>query len=244
MGILTQLRVMTYNVHRCIGTDGKDSIAAITRVCRDAAPDLIALQELDAPETDEDEGAHHARDLAKAMGMSLLFCRTFRRNVGYYGHALLSRYPLTLQKVTTFPAPTPEAEPRGAIWARATLPSGTLDVISTHLGVHRRERMMQSKELLGPGWLGSSDLAMPVIVCGDLNNPGTSADATAALLSHLSDYGEYVLHPASGRTFPSPLPGRLLDFVFLPSACNVAHCEIVRCFLSDHRPVVVDFALP
>jgi len=81
-------------------------------------------------------------------------------------------------------------------------------------------------------------------VCGDLNNPGTKADATAALLSHLSDYGEYVLHPATGRTFPSPWPGRLLDFVFLPGTCHVAHCEIVRSFLSDHRPVLVDFNIP
>ncbi len=89
---------MTYNVHRCIGPGGRESISEITSVCKDACADVIALQELDAPETDAHEGAHHARDLAALqLGMHLLFCRTFRRGVGYYGHALLSRQPLQLK---------------------------------------------------------------------------------------------------------------------------------------------------
>jgi endonuclease/exonuclease/phosphatase family metal-dependent hydrolase len=93
---------MTYNVHRCVGRGGYDSTGDITAVIADAQPDLVALQELDAPETDEDEGAHHARDIARGLGMTLLFCRTFRRGVGFYGHALLSRTPLELMRVTTF----------------------------------------------------------------------------------------------------------------------------------------------
>jgi endonuclease/exonuclease/phosphatase (EEP) superfamily protein YafD len=34
-----------------------------------------------------------------------------------------------------------------------------------------------------------------------------------------------------------------LDFIFLPSACAGARCEVVRTVLSDHRPVVVDFEI-
>ena len=124
---------MTYNVHRCIGRGGRDSTAEVTQVCADAEPDLIALQELDAPETDDAEGAHHARDLANALGMTLLFCRTFRRGVGFYGHALLSRAPLELVRVTTFPAFVAKgiSEPRGAIWARTRFARHSLDVVST-----------------------------------------------------------------------------------------------------------------
>ena len=82
---------------------------------------------------------------------------------------------------------------------------------------------------------------MPPIICGDFNNPGTGNDATASLLSHLSDYSDYVLQPVGGRTFPSPLPSRALDFVFLPAGCAVVRCEVVRTMLSDHRPVLVEF---
>jgi endonuclease/exonuclease/phosphatase family metal-dependent hydrolase len=86
--------------------------------------------------------------------------------------------------------------------------------------------------------------ALSPIVCGDLNNTHHASDATATLLSHLHDYGDYSLHPTEGRTFPSPLPGRLLDFVFLPSDARQPASHIVRSFLSDHRPVVVDFDVP
>ena len=44
-------------------------------------------------------------------------------------------------------------------------------------------------------------------------------------------------------TFPSPLPRRALDFIFLPAGCVNVKCEVVRSILSDHRPVVVDFEL-
>ena len=49
------------------------------------------------------------------------------------------------------------------------------------------------------------------------------------------------LLPVEGHTFPSPLPSRALDFVFVPQGCRVTHSSVVRSFLSDHRPVVVDF---
>ena len=242
---MTQLRVMTYNVHRCVGTDGKDSIASITRVCRDAAPDLIALQELDAPETDEDEGEHHARDLAKALGMTLLFCRTFRRNVGYYGHALLSRYPLTLQRVETFASPEPgdpRSEPRGAIWARATLPTGTLDIISTHLGVRRHERSFQSKELLGPGWLGSPDLTVPAIVCGDLNAIPRAA-TYRRIAGRLHD-AQRMLGRRTKPTWPSRFPLVRIDHVFVSDGVRVHGASVpwnrTSRKASDHLPLVVD----
>src|SRR5690606_25634562 len=41
------LRVMTYNVHSCIGMDGKLDPERIARVIARARPDVVALQELD-----------------------------------------------------------------------------------------------------------------------------------------------------------------------------------------------------
>jgi endonuclease/exonuclease/phosphatase family metal-dependent hydrolase len=123
-----------------------------------------------------------------------------------------------------------------------------LPLVNLHLHFSSRvQRLKQLERLLA--WLRDKhrlharEWAMPPIVCGDFNNSGTRDDATAALLSHLSDYGDYTLHPVNGATFPSPLPRRALDFIFLPSSCAGARCEVVRSLLSDHRPVVVDFEL-
>ena len=64
---------MTYNVHRCVGRGGYDSIDDIAVVCAETRPDLIALQELDAPETDDAEGqAHHLLMDVDLRGVGLL----------------------------------------------------------------------------------------------------------------------------------------------------------------------------
>jgi len=245
---VSRFRVMTYNVHRCVGPGGQDSNAEVTRVCRDARADVIALQELDAPETDEDEGAHHARDLASHLGMQLLFCRTFRRGVGFYGHALLSRHPLELQKVTTFASPHAHAEPRGAIWARATLASGsTVDVISTHLGVHRDERGMQSRELAGEDWLGSAELQQrPHLLCGDLNAV-PHAMTYRRFAGKLRDAQRTLPGHRPRATYPSRLPVLRLDHVFVSDDLVVRAVTVPwnACSrrASDHLPLIIDLEL-
>jgi len=40
-------RIMTYNIHSCIGMDGKISPERISRVIAQCSPDVVALQELD-----------------------------------------------------------------------------------------------------------------------------------------------------------------------------------------------------
>jgi endonuclease/exonuclease/phosphatase (EEP) superfamily protein YafD len=39
------------------------------------------------------------------------------------------------------------------------------------------------------------------------------------------------------------LPARLLDFVFLPPRAREVTSEVVRAYVSDHRPVMVEFSL-
>ena len=238
---------MTYNVHRCLGPGGKDSISEITSVCKDAGADVIALQELDAPETDEHEGAHHARDLASQLGMELLFCRTFRRGVGYYGHALLSRHTLELKKVTTFASPHADAEPRGAIWARTALgPGETLDIISTHLGVHRNERGMQSQELVGERWLGNEQLMKPHLLCGDLNAV-PNAMTYRRFASKLRDAQRCLKGHRPRATFPSRLPLLRLDHVFVSDDLEVRAVNVPwngrSRRASDHLPLIIDLEL-
>ena len=242
-----RFRVMTYNVHGCVGPGGQDSNAEVTRVCKDARADVIALQELDAPETEEAEGAHHARDLASQLGMKLLFCRTFRRGVGFYGHALMSRHPLQLVKVTTFASPHQNAEPRGAIWARTNLASGwSVDIISTHLGVHRDERGMQSRELAGPEWLGSSELQKAHLLCGDLNAV-PHATTYRRFAATLRDAQRGIRGHRPRATFPSRLPVLRLDHVFVSDQLVVRAAHVpwngVSRRASDHLPLIIDLEL-
>ena len=42
-----KLRLMTYNVHRCVGVDRDLNVERVAAVIADARPDIVALQELD-----------------------------------------------------------------------------------------------------------------------------------------------------------------------------------------------------
>jgi endonuclease/exonuclease/phosphatase family metal-dependent hydrolase len=163
-----------------------------------------------------------------------------------YGNAILSRFPIneTGDGRLRPPQGGREGVPlRGDRRRRRIVP-----IVNLHLHFGSRRRRLLQLDLL-VAWLRQKDRergrfwAVPPIVCGDFNNPDTRDDATAAMLSHLGDYGEYSLHPLMGLTFPSPLPRRALDFVFVPPGCRAVRSEVVRSFLSDHRPVMVEFSV-
>ncbi|HWL16323.1 MAG TPA: endonuclease/exonuclease/phosphatase family protein [Opitutus sp.] len=257
---MSRLRLVTFNIAHARGLTpiqgftGAQKLRAnlrkIARLLGELKPDFVALQEVD--ERSRWAGNFdHLEYLRLHSGFEHAVFGVHNRRHGLinlsYGNALLSRHPVLTTETVVFGQRS--VGEKGFLFAELNVGGKVLPLVNLHLHFSSREhRIRQIGRLLA--WLREKQKQahgrwqVPAVVCGDLNNPGTSADATATLLSHLSDYGEYVLHPANGRTFPSPLPGRLLDFVFLPSACAVTHCEIVRSFLSDHRPVVVDFSLP
>jgi endonuclease/exonuclease/phosphatase family metal-dependent hydrolase len=248
-----RFRVMTYNVHRCVGRGGRDSTGDVAALCRESAPDLVALQEVDAPGDGQEAGEHghhegvdHARDVAAALGMTLLFCRTFRRGVGYYGHALLSRAPLELVRVTTFPA-SHHGEPRGAIWARAEIAGRRLEVVSTHLGVMRRERQEQSQELVGGAWLGSPEMGRYRLLCGDLNAVPRATTYRRIAGSRLRDAQRGLPGHEPLPTFPSAWPFLRLDHVFVSEDVRVRQVTVPHDArarrASDHLPLIVDLEL-
>lgn len=163
-----------------------------------------------------------------------------------YGNAFLSRYPITETETIVFGRR--RVGEKGFLFAEIDVGGRIVPLVNLHLHfASRRMRLMQLDHLVE--WLRAkqrlrgSKWAVPPVVCGDFNTPDTGDDATASLLSHLGDYGDYSLHPRMGPTYPSPLPRRALDFVFLPSGCRVVQSEVVRSFLSDHRPVMVEFSV-
>ncbi len=65
----TKLRVMTYNVHGCVGTDGRHDLERIATVIGESQPDVVALQELDVARP-RSGGSHQASRIAELLGMA------------------------------------------------------------------------------------------------------------------------------------------------------------------------------
>jgi endonuclease/exonuclease/phosphatase family metal-dependent hydrolase len=240
-------RILTYNVHRCLGTDGRLSPERIADVIAAYEPDVVALQELDVGRL-RSGGVDQAHAIARALGMHVHFHASLRVLEEQYGNAILTHRPSQLVKAEALPgwARRPSLEPRGALWASVQLGGTELQVINTHLGLRRHERLAQIDTLLGPHWLGHQACREPVIVLGDFNATPRGR-VYRRLTAHLCDAQAEAHLPKPKATFPSRLPMLRIDHVFVSRSIRVLRVETVRTPLariaSDHLPLLVEFQI-
>jgi endonuclease/exonuclease/phosphatase family metal-dependent hydrolase len=230
---------LTYNVHSCRGMDGHANPGRIAQVIDACRPDIVALQEVDVGRA-RSGSVDQAKAIAAHLRMNAHFHPALHLQEEQYGDAILTPLPSRLIKAGSLPS---LGEPRGAIWAAIDLGGVELHVINTHLGLRRRERMMQVSALLGPGWLFHPELQdRPAVLLGDFNAvPGSAA------FKNLAQFWPAV-RPAVGRrgaTFPSRFPILRLDHIFAgPGVTPVAaqvHSDIYMRRASDHLPVSMTF---
>ncbi|MDQ3331595.1 MAG: endonuclease/exonuclease/phosphatase family protein [Planctomycetota bacterium] len=239
------VRLLTYNVHGCVGTDGRLSPRRIARAVAECDPDIVALQELDVGRR-RSGMRDQAREIADLLGMICEFHPSFRFEDEQYGNAVLSRFPLRLVSAGALPQRVPQpAEPRGALWVEIDMGGQMLQVITTHLGLNGTERLRQVEALLGPEWFGSPLLSGPAVLCGDLN-AGSRSMPYRRLAARLRDATQTNGRPRA--TFPSRWPVVRIDHVFASDDIELIETEVVRTTTmvtaSDHLPLLVEFRLP
>lgn len=237
-------RILTYNVHRCLGVDGKLDPARIAAVIAACQPDIVALQELDVGRK-RTGGVDQAQLIADQLGMQMHFHPAMRVMEELYGDAILTARPSRLVKAGPLPLRA-RAEPRGALWAAVQAQGGEVQVINTHLGLRGLERLNQVQALLGPDWLGGPKCTAPFILLGDFNAVPHSR-AYKRLAARLRDAQAAPLVHRAQPTFPGRMPVLRIDHVFVSAGVEVTRAEPIRTPLarraSDHLPLLVEFRL-
>ncbi|WP_105104206.1 endonuclease/exonuclease/phosphatase family protein [Microbulbifer pacificus] len=246
------LRVMTYNVHICKGTDGKLSPERIARVIARYAPDVVALQEVDV-RRQRTGGIDQAHQISRLLAMDCHFQPAMHLEDERYGDAIMSCYPVRLIKKDILPGPPTNsrlpgfAEPRGALWIEVDFHGTKVQVFNTHLGLSKAERLRQIDALTGKEWMGSEQCPRPRILVGDFNAlPGSQE---IKRMSAFLDDTQLKLkgHKPKG-TFFSRLPKARIDYVFVDPELEVHGIHVPRSELtrqaSDHLPLIVDLKVP
>jgi endonuclease/exonuclease/phosphatase family metal-dependent hydrolase len=242
-------RIMTYNVHSCVGVDKRLDVARIAAVIAQSKPDIVALQELDVgrPRTG---GIDQAHAIATRLGMAFHFNCAMRVEEEQYGDAILTALPMRLVRSGRLPT-LPQVrglEPRGALWvAVETAPGMELQVFNTHFGLAPPEQRKQAACLLGKDWLGAEAGRGPVVLVGDFNAT-TRYAAYQALADRLDDAQRALQRtgrrPRTSPTFPSRFPMLRIDHVFVGPGVKVLDVHAPSGPLtraaSDHLPLVAD----
>ena len=238
-------RILTYNVHQCLGTDRRLDVDRVAEVIARCRPDIVALQELDVGRN-RSRGVDQAHALAEKLGMRFHFNAAMKVAEERYGDAVLTPLPMRLVRAAALPT-LPEMtllEPRGALWVEIELDGGKLQVITTHLGLMPREQRAQVAALLSEDWLAHPDCLDPVILLGDFNAPSRTRPYQA-LAGALQDAQRALKGRRTQPTYPSRLPILRIDHLFVSRGVRVLNVEAADAPLmrlaSDHLPLWMDF---
>jgi endonuclease/exonuclease/phosphatase family metal-dependent hydrolase len=225
------VRVMTWNIHGGVGADRACDLDRVLDVVQAHDPDIVALQEIDARRRRKRHAA--AFDfLSEALGAHRAEARLITAPDGDYGHALVSRWPMS--GVVRHDISIGRHEPRAAIEATVETPLGRLHVMAVHLGLGFGERRRQGERLAALAAAGGT----PSIILGDFNDWVWRSSVERALARFAPDSTRH-------KTFPARLPLLSIDRI-----CARPQGLIARSWTdpqarraSDHLPVIAELAL-
>ena len=241
----SKLRIVTWNIHKGIGTDGDYRLDRVLDVLRELDADVVCLQEVDegVPRSGEDrQGQRLATELDYphcALGLNV------RVKGGAYGNLTLSRFPLRRVRNVDLTVP-PKKRRSGLVVDVMCGPPGGWRIVNVHLGLLHLERRVQVKRLMRHVLEGTPD-DQPLAILGDWN------DWRSKLVrSVMKEWGFHIARsdhrPFGERTFPSRRPIVSLDKIVYrdPVTCHHIATVLNRVtrVTSDHLPLMVELHAP
>ena len=224
-------RLMSYNVHNCVGLDGELSVERIARVINEADVEAVAIQELDSMTT-RYPGHDMLSEVAALTGMYPTYAPTIDYRGGKYGVGMLTREkPISHRQV---PLPC-RSEPRTLLIVELE----NYYYCCTHLSLHEDDRVTSVAIIIEE----LSKLDKPAIIAGDFNAQPNSFPMMAL-------GRKFHVFEKSGTpyTFPANEPEREIDYVALytgggATAEVVEHRVISAPVESDHAPMVAEVVI-
>jgi endonuclease/exonuclease/phosphatase family metal-dependent hydrolase len=221
--------IASYNVHKCVGLDGRFDPARTVAVIKEIGADLIALQEVDQRFGDK-AGLLDLQMLQRECGLAPVPITGTRRSHGWHGNLILFRQGVV---VAAQQLALPGVEPRGALVVDIDLASGPLRIIAAHFGLLRRCRARQARAILAAA---TAEAGRPTVVMGDLNEWRLGQRSSLQALE--PNFGPL---RAAVASFPARLPLLPLDRILASPQSLVRSIEVhdtpLARIASDHLPV-------
>ncbi|MBL4679598.1 MAG: endonuclease/exonuclease/phosphatase family protein [Pseudomonadales bacterium] len=253
---MQKLRLITFNIAHGRGLSPyqgfhstryiENILRKITKLLTEADVDIVALQEVD-------EGSYWNKNinLIEVIRKETPYHHGFfginnqrggRKNLNY-GNAFLSRYPVHSHH--TQPFSIEQIGGKGFMYAEFEVKNQRIPVINLHLDFRSKLRRKQQVDQI-IAYLENKPCdgnALLPIICGDFNcTAQRTGDAAQYLFDYLEREKNYSLLPDGTHTFPAHFPATAIDFIFMPHEYKILHVEVPKVYLSDHRPVLIEFA--
>lgn len=218
---MNTIRIMTYQVDGCRGGDGAVSTDRILEVIAGGAPDIVALQGVNA----EHNGGQAAL-LARQLGMS------WYANQRMCTNAYLSYYPLSaVREYTLGVSGTCQR-------ADTTIGEKRLHLFNVCFDPRPGRRLQQINQLLGPELLGHRSLVCPTLLLGDFGDLAWGAGNMNLALTLRA-----ARRPWWRGTYPARFPFFGRDRAYLKGDLRIVETSIIRSpaarQASSHLPLIL-----
>ena len=227
------LRLLSFNIHGCVGWGGREDPGATLNVIREADADIVALQEVD----DHDEADRSFLRGLEGLGYpEVRYGPTMRKPEGHYGNVLMSR--LQVRAIQHSELGIAGLEPRGLVSVLVESNFGALAVLSTHLGLRARERRTQIDRVLALVEAAKRDWKPDgSVLLGDMNEWNPNSRNLRRLKRAFPKYSKMA-------TFPARFPVVALDRILICGGSMQSRFFRLDSpggrLTSDHRPVLAD----
>ncbi|MEN8887630.1 MAG: endonuclease/exonuclease/phosphatase family protein [Celeribacter marinus] len=223
------MRLASYNLRKCRGTDGVRAPARVLDVINGLGADVVALQEADM-RLGARPAALPARMIETHTDFVALPVATSPVSLGWHGNAILVRKDRIAH--ATHRINLPGLEPRGAV----AVDLDGLRVVGVHLGLLRASRQKQLHAIRAH--LATLD-ARPTVILGDFNEWSRTSG-----LDPLRDAFDVI---APGHSFHAARPMAALDRIAVPYGLDLRDAGVVETAItrraSDHLPIWADVAM-
>jgi len=229
------IRVVTYNVHRCRGLDRRTVPSRTAEVLAEVDADVIALQEVVGAGP---MSAGHAEEIGAALGIGWVMSPTRQLRGHQFGNVVMSRFPV--RHHTGYDLSWKTCEARCCQRVDLDVHGQTFHVYNVHLGTALLERRYQAGRLAA--FVHDHRVTGPKVVLGDFNE-WTKGLATTMLTQSLKSI-DLLPHLKRRRTYPGFLPVLHLDHIYYEGDVEVLSVSLPRTrkalVASDHLPLVAD----
>ncbi|PHQ33866.1 endonuclease/exonuclease/phosphatase family protein [Rhodopirellula bahusiensis] len=225
-------RVLSYNIKRGYGNDGKTDLSRTADVISKLNPDFVGLQEVDE-RCNRSGNVDQAKWLGEQLDMHAAFAPFMDYDGGRYGMAILSRYPIEKTEAVELAR---GREPRVALAVHVALPDGNkLTLVNVHFDYIRDDAVRFEQATKVREYIES--LPNPAVLLGDFND--TPDSRTLKLFQE--GFLEADKPADDPFTFSADKPDREIDFLFAAPAAkwSIKEVDVIdEPIASDHRPVL------
>jgi len=229
------MKILSFNLQHCNSfLEQKIDYELMANAIRELDADIVGLNEI----YDKGNGEHldsQTKILAELAGYPYrYFARAIDLHDGFYGNALLSRYPIESAQVVPVPEPEDRGdhyEPRCLLKARIV---GDISVLVIHFGLSQGEQENAVTTVV------ENLESERCILMGDFNvSPDNKV--LAPIYEKMTDTA--IKFDDAKLSFPSDVPTQKIDYIFVTSDIEVVSADIPSVVASDHRPHTAEIKL-